>query len=190
MSSGLSNADFEAGVSAIIYLTNLITSRDTENRVRLSLVTAGESVNVIRSLSDTSSKETLLSVAQSLTYQEGQCDTSGCGSSEHHLEEAFTLLNDSMFDSLNNDTREIVLILTNGGFSVTDEIKQRLDEFKNIGRFVFGVAIGDEVHLETLHALVNDPAYIFTVKFQEPMTNLDVLASEIFYSSCSLSNNF
>jgi len=44
MSTGLSNYDFEAGVSAIAYLTNMVISRDTTKSVRISLVTIAEAV--------------------------------------------------------------------------------------------------------------------------------------------------
>ena len=77
MSTGLSNSDFEAGVSAIAYLTNMVISRDTTKSVRISLVTIAEAVNVIRSLSDTSDRSMLLSRIQSLVYLEGQCDSQG-----------------------------------------------------------------------------------------------------------------
>jgi len=196
MSTGLSNYDFEAGVSAIAYLTNMVISRDTTKSVRISLVTIAEAVNVIRSLSDTSDRSMLLSRIQSLVYLEGQCDSQGpnsnigCNPSTDKLSEALNLLNGSIFDKKNNNAREIAVVVTNGGFRVTDEMKRIIGDFKLQERLLVGIAVGEEVVMANIQQLVDDPAYIFTAKFQEVPTNLDVLSAEIFYSSCSLSNEF
>ena len=196
MSTGLSNYDFEAGVSAIAYLTNMVISRDTTKSVRISLVTIAEAVNVIRSLSDTSDRSMLLSRIQSLVYLEGQCDSQGpdsnigCNPSTDKLSKALNLLNGSIFDKKNNHAREIAVVVTNGGFRVTDEMKRIIGDFKLQERLLVGIAVGEEVVMTNIQQLVDDPAYIFTAKFQEVPTNLDVLSAEIFYSSCSLSNEF
>ena len=196
MSTGLSNSDVDTGVSAIAYLTNMILSRDPTNSVRISLVTIAESVSVIRNLSDTSDRSMLLSRINSMVYLEGQCGSQGpdsnigCNPSIDKLSEALNLLNGSIFDKKNNHAREITVVVTNGGFRVTDEMRRIIGDFKLQERLLVGIAVGDEVSMTNLQQLVDDPAYIFTVKFQEVPTNLDVLSAEIFYSSCSLSNEF
>ena len=106
------------------------------------------------------------------------------------LSEALNLLNGSIFDKKNNHAREITVVVTNGGFRVTDEMRRIIGDFKLQDRLLVGIAVGDEVSMTNLQQLVDDTAYIFTVKFQEVPTNLDVLSAEIFYSSCSLSNEF
>ena len=195
-SSGLTQTDFEAGVSAVTYLTNIILAGNDDENVRLSLVTFGQSMKVVRNLSETTVIDTLLSKVQALTFQEGSCkrhdqsENGVCGSDENTLEDALTLLNDSILVPSNTDSREVILIISNGRFTVDDTLPSLIEKFKNQGRFVFAVALGDDVAMETLQQLVNDPAYIFTARFQEEPTSLDVLSAEIFYSTCSLSNDF
>lgn len=199
-SAGLGNEDFEAGIGAITYLTNMITERDRNNSVRMSLTTFGKSVKVLRDFSDTSDKHSILSLVQSLTLAEGRCmrlqesetGFQSCWSSaaEAKFPEAVALLQSEMFNVENNATREILIILTNGRFDVTEDAKQALAELKNNKVLVVVVAVGDDVNMENLHLLVNDPAYIFAARFEETPTNLEVLSAEIFYSSCDLSNDF
>lgn len=178
----------------------MITDRDQNNSVRLSLTTFGKSVKPIRMFSDSSDKSDLLTRVQTLTFAAGQCarnvepdegvDNCWSSAAEVNFYDALMFLDNDMFEANNTDTREILLVLTAGRFNVSAEAQEILADFKKMGRFVFVVAVGDDVIMENLRLLVNDPAYIFTTRFQETPTNLEVLAAELFYSSCALSNDF
>ncbi|XP_052802582.1 cartilage matrix protein-like [Mya arenaria] len=194
MRSDISDLDFSQAVDALTYILTDTLNKNFNVTVRLALVSYDdERVQIQRHLTDTATTDSLIQYIQTLTVIRS-CDggsTGSCGSLNiNTLDKALHKIEHDIFSESADDTRQIIILLTNGDSRVSRGPGSTLARLKGSGRLVFVVGVGEGFKIESAQGLVSDPAYIFVSRFGETHRNLDLIATEVFYSSCQLSNDF
>ncbi|XP_052800221.1 von Willebrand factor A domain-containing protein 2-like [Mya arenaria] len=193
MRSGISDLDFSQAVDALTYVLTETLDKSYNVTVRLALVSYDdESVQIHRNLTDTATTDTLVRYIQMLTVTRS-CDTGSsgsCGTSNiNTLDKALQKIEQGIFSESKDEARQTIILFTNGDH-VPIVPEPTLARLKVSGRLVLVVGVGEQFEVGSFQGLVSDPAYVFVSRSGEQYNTLDVIATEIFYSSCELSNNF
>ncbi|XP_053375360.1 von Willebrand factor A domain-containing protein 2-like isoform X1 [Mercenaria mercenaria] len=196
MSPTMSADNFQTGLNAITYLTHKTAGMETENNtVRVALVTYGDGADtqLRRALNDSDTKQMFLSSIQRLVISDGNCQSDRHTCETSKLTDALKFADNSVFDNIVNkgdDSREIVIVLSDGQERITAEMNTELDKIKRVGRSVYALALGARANIGNLQDIVGDPALVFSVYDEFTINSLDALTAEFFFSSCDLTNDF
>ncbi|WAR02567.1 VWA2-like protein [Mya arenaria] len=194
MRSDISDFEFSQAVDALTYILTDTLNQNFNVTVRLALVSYDDDgVQIHRNLTDTTTTESFVQYIQTLTVVrscEGETAESCVSLNIDTLDKALRKIEQEIFNESAEVTRQIIILLTSGDPRVSTEPGSTLARMKDSGLLVFVVGLGERFGIEAAKGLASDPAYVFVSRSGEPHTNLDVIATEVFYSSCQLSNDF
>ncbi|KAH3747779.1 hypothetical protein DPMN_182209 [Dreissena polymorpha] len=200
MSTGMSQVEVDLGIDSMTYLLNRLLDTRYNTTVRAALLSYGNEFRVHRRLDEP--MESLRDYIQILTVSK-HCDASACrkqsrSRSCHNddcdvirsLARAFAHLNKSMFKNNENNTREVIVMISNGRHDIDTSVRALVNDLVRTGKIVLAIGVGDILKVDSFKQMVEDPSHIYTVESKESVNVLDSVMTEIVYSSCALSNDF
>ncbi|KAH3888069.1 uncharacterized protein LOC127866863 [Dreissena polymorpha] len=189
MSTEMSQVEVDLGVDSMTYLLNGLLDKNHNTTVRAALVSYGNEFRVHHTLNE--SMELLRDYIQELTAPR-YCDASSDDDCSviRSLSRAFDYLNRSMFNNNENNTREVILIITNGRHDIDTPVRALANDLVKTGKILLAIGVGGNWKVDFFKEIVRDPAHIYTVESKKSMNVLDSVMTEIVYSSCALSNDF
>ncbi|WAR02566.1 VWA2-like protein, partial [Mya arenaria] len=157
MRSDISDLDFSQAVDALTYILTDTLNKNFNVTVRLALVSYDdERVQIQRHLTDTATTDSLIQYIQTLTVIRS-CDggsTGSCGSLNiNTLDKALHKIEHDIFSESADDTRQIIILLTNGDSRVSRGPGSTLARLKGSGRLVFVVGVGEGFKIESAQGL-------------------------------------
>ncbi|XP_052248051.1 von Willebrand factor A domain-containing protein 2-like isoform X2 [Dreissena polymorpha] len=189
MSTGMSQVDVDLGIDSMTYLLNRLLNIRYNTTVRAALLSYGNEFRVHRTLDEP--MESLRDYIQILTVPK-YCDASGDDDCDviRSLSGAFAHLNTSMFKNNENNTREVIVMISNGKHDIDTSVRKLANELVRTGKIVLAIGVGDIWKVDSFKQIVKEPSHIYTVESKESVNVLDSAMTEIVYSSCALSNDF
>ncbi|XP_052236621.1 collagen alpha-1(XII) chain-like isoform X3 [Dreissena polymorpha] len=189
MSTGMSQVEVDLGIDAMTYLLNALLDTRYNTTVRAALLSYGNEFRVHRTLDEP--MESLRDYIQILTVPK-YCDASGDDDCDviRSLSRAFAHLNTSMFKNNENNTREVIVMISNGRHDIDTSVRALANDLVRTGKIVLAIGVGDSWKVDSFKQMVEDPSHIYTVESKESVNVLDSVMTEIVYSSCALSNDF
>lgn len=189
----MTNEEYQVALNALVQLTNNIVEQETgNNSVNIALVTFGREVQLHRRLDETTSKTLLLGQIQRLVLSSEDYFQKNEACNISSFDQAIQFLKNNVFimNTKRDDLRNVLIIISNGKLSINKTITDKLQHFTQEQISSYGIAVGPLANLNNMNQLVEDPAMVYTIVDQMMMMPLDALMAEIFFSSCSLSNDF
>ncbi|KAL4223311.1 hypothetical protein ACF0H5_016782 [Mactra antiquata] len=187
--------ELQTALNGITYLTQkTMLMEDDNSTVRIGLVTYGSDITLKRSLNDTIPKDIFLAKIQNIVRQDAQCSAVKTDCDANELDKAIKFVRRNVFESntsaVESDTRELIIVLSNGRDEINDKLNSELNDLKSENRKIFAISLGDEADVNTLQKIVGDPALVFALYDEAPLSVLDALTTDFFFSVCNLSNEF
>ncbi|KAL4223312.1 collagen [Mactra antiquata] len=187
--------ELQTALHGITYLTQkTMLMEDDNSTVRIGLVTYGSDIKLKRSLNDTIPKDIFLFEIQNIVRQDAQCSADKTDCDANELDKAIKFVRRNVFESntsaVESDTRELIIVLSNGRDEINDKLNSELNDLKSENRKIFAISLGDEADVNTLQKIVGDPALVFALYDEAPLSVLDALTTDFFFSVCNLSNEF